>query len=275
MRINLFLIFLIFNFEFAIASSIDTMYVTSESMNKSIPNIVIIPDNYSTQKEKFPVLYLLHGAGDDYTSWITKVPGIKEYADKYNIIIVCPDGDHTSWYFDSPIDKQMNYETYISKELIAAIDNKYHTIRSRFARAITGASMGGHGAFYLSFKNQDIWGAAGSMSGGMDIRQFPNNWDLPERLGNYSEHKENWEKNTVINMVDMLKGDNLKLIFDCGVNDFFVDVNRRLHKKLLENKISHDYIERPGSHDWDYRVNSIKYQLLFFNDYFNLYKNPI
>lgn len=239
-------------------------------MNKSIPNIVILPDNYATQKEGFSVLYLLHGAGGDYTNWLSKVPSIKEYADIYNIIIVCPDGGTTSWYFDSPIDKGMKYETFISKELISAIDKKYNTSAEKTNRAITGLSMGGHGAFYLAFKHPDVWGAAGSMSGAVDIRSFPSNWDIHKRLGNYSKHKENWEENTVINMVYKLDGKNLKLIFDCGVDDFFYNANKRLHKKLVERNIPHDYIERPGNHNWNYWSNSIKYQLLFFNDYFKL-----
>jgi len=189
-------------------------------MNKSIANLVILPDSYALQKERFPVLYLLHGAGGDHKDWSTKVSDIKDYADTYNIIIVCPDGGKTSWYFDSPIDKEMNYETYVSKELIGAIDTKYNTLANRESRAITGLSMGGHGAFYLAFRHQDIWGAAGSMSGGLDIRPFPENWDLSKRLGDYAENRDQWEDNTVINMVHLLKGDNLKLIFDCGVNDF-------------------------------------------------------
>ncbi len=270
MRLNLILLFLISNSLFVFASSVDTVMVVSNSMNKSIPNIVIVPDNYSTQKEGFSVLYLLHGAGDDYTAWLSKVSSIKEYADKYNIIIVCPDGGTTSWYFDSPIDKEMKYETYISKELISAIDTKYNTLTKKTNRAITGLSMGGHGAFYLAFKHPDIWGAAGSMSGGLDIRPFPNNWDIHKRLGDYSKHKENWEENTVINMVYRLDGKNLKLIFDCGVDDFFYAANKRLHEKLVERNIPHDYIERPGSHNWNYWSNSIKYQLLFFSDYFKL-----
>src|SRR5690606_1283607 len=134
-----------------------------------------------------------------------------------------PDGGVTSWYFDSPIDPQMQYETYMSKELITRIDQTYRTLSDRSGRAITGLSMGGHGAFYLAFKHQDIWGAAGSMSGGVDLRPFPNNWDLAKRLGNYAEHKENWETNTVINLVHQLEGDHLKLIFDCGSSDFFYD----------------------------------------------------
>ena len=59
------------------------------------------------------------------------------------------------------------------------------------------------------------------------------------------------------------------LIFDCGIDDFFYDANRRLHEKLIERNIPHDYIERPGNHTWEYWTNSIKYQLLFFRDYFD------
>jgi S-formylglutathione hydrolase FrmB len=102
----------------------------------------------------------------------------------------------------------------------------------------------------------------------MDIRPFPNNWDISKRLGTYAQESQNWEKNTVINLLDLIKGGSLKIIFDCGVDDFFCTVNRNLHQKMLENKIPHDYIERPGQHTWDYWKNSIKYQLVFFNDFF-------
>ncbi|WP_241507256.1 alpha/beta hydrolase [Aquimarina sediminis] len=240
-------------------------------MNKNIRNVVILPNGYSTQKEKFPVLYLLHGVGGDYSDWVIKAPKIKEYSDKNNIIIVCPDAGVTSWYFDSPIDDQMNYETYISKELVNFIDTTYNTSPEKNSRAITGLSMGGHGALYLAFKHQDVWGAAGSMSGGVDICQFPNNWDIAKRLGEYSDNKKVWEQHTVTNLIPLLKGD-LKLIIDCGYDDFFFDVNKQFHNKLVKRKIEHDYIERPGKHNWDYWSNAIQYQFVFFNNFFDSYK---
>ena len=251
------------------SARIDTFMVTSKCMNKPIPNWVIVPDGYAASQKPLPVVYLLHGAGGDYKAWASNIPDILKYADQYNVILVCPDGASTSWYYDSPIDDKMKYETYIASELVGAIDQRYTTIKARSGRAITGYSMGGHGAFYLAFKHQDIWGAAGSLSGGVDIRPFPNNWDIHLRLGKYADHKNNWERNTVINMLDLLKGDQLKLIFDCGVDDFFYDVNRSLHQKLLERKIPHDYIERPGDHGWVYWSNAIKFQMLFFSNYFN------
>lgn len=137
------------------------------------------------------------------------------------MIIVCPDGAYGSWYLDSPIDPDFQYETYIAIELVNWIDKNYPTIPSRTGRAITGLSMGGHGALYLAFRHQDIFGAAGSMSGGVDIRPFPNNWDLEKRLGKQSEYPERWEQHTVIELLHLLTPNSLKLIIDCGTEDFF------------------------------------------------------
>lgn len=268
MKLRLIVFLIGINTLFASASRVDTLRVLSNSMNKKITNLVIVPDLYDEQNGQFPVLYLLHGASGDYTDWLKKAPHLKEYVDQYNFIIVCPDGGHNSWYFDSPLDKTMQYETYISAELISVVDEKYNTITNPSGRAISGLSMGGHGAFYLAFKHQDIWGAAGSTSGGLDIRPFPNNWDIAKRLGTYAENKDNWEENTVINMVYLINKESLKLIFDCGVDDFFYDTNKRMHQKLVQQNIPHDYIERPGNHNNEYWSNSIKYQLLFFDEFF-------
>ena len=250
------------------AAEIDTLVVYSKSMDKNIKNVIITPDKYKEKGTRYAVIYLLHGAGGNHKSWMEKTPELKTYADLYNVILICPDGDKTSWYFDSPVDKSMQYETYIAEELVAEVDAVFYTDATAEHRAITGYSMGGHGALYLAFKHSNIWGTAASMSGGVDIRPFPLNWDLSKRLGEYSEAPENWEKNTVINMVYLLNGENLNFLIDCGVDDFFYNANLRLHQKLLERNIPHDYIERPGGHTNQYWRNSIKYQMLFFNDFF-------
>jgi S-formylglutathione hydrolase FrmB len=273
MKQILFLLMILSGITRTYAAKVDTLKVVSSLMHKTITNIVIIPDGDKIPKNGFPVVYLLHGAYGNQNDWITKVPLIKEYADQYQLMIVCPDGGFTSWYFDSVIDSTMKYETYVSKELIVAIDTKYHTIADKKGRAITGLSMGGHGAFYLAFRHQDVWGAAGSMSGGLDIRPFPNSWDIAKRLGSFAGNKETWENNTDINLIYLLDGKSPKLIFDCGTSDFFYDCNKRMHTILLERNIPHDYTERPGKHDWQYWSNSIKYHLLFFNDFFNTNNN--
>lgn len=250
------------------AAVIDTIQVFSKSMQKDVPVIVMRPDSY-TSNEKFPVVYLLHGYSGNHLDWISKVKGFESYADKFNLLIVCPDGGFGSWYWDSPVDPKMKYETFVSNELIKAIDSKYSTISDRTGRGITGLSMGGHGGLFLGFRHQDVFGVAGSMSGGVDIRPFPNNWDMAKYLGPYSEKPENWEKLTVMNQLHLLKPNSLAIIIDCGTEDFFYAVNNKLHEELLYRNIPHDYYTRPGAHNWQYWTNSIKFQLLFMRNYFD------
>jgi S-formylglutathione hydrolase FrmB len=265
---QLFLLFIICISSNVVFGQIDTIEVYSKVMGRSIPSLVITPKDYDVENDKLPVLYLLHGAGGYFSNWLFRVPEIEQYADDYNLIIVCPDGDKASWYIDSPIDSSSQYESYITKELVPAIDQNYRTIRQRRGRAITGLSMGGHGAFYLAFRNQDVWGAAGSMSGGVDIIPFAEEWNMDEILGSYREHKKNWQNNSVINLTNLLDGE-LRLIFDCGTEDFFAEVNEALHQKLINEEVPHEYTIRPGNHNWDYWRNSIKYHLIFFDTFFH------
>jgi S-formylglutathione hydrolase FrmB len=183
------------------------------------------------------------------------------------MIIVCPDGKN-SWYWDSPVNPAMRYETYMIKELVAYIDSHYKTISDKKGRAITGLSMGGHGGLWLGFRHTDIFGACGSTSGGVDIRPFPDNWEMKNALGAYLENQERWNEYTVINQLDRIQSNAPAIIIDCGTGDFFFEVNEMLHKKLLSLRIPHDYIVRPGEHNGAYWKNAIEYQLLFFYLFF-------
>lgn len=263
----LYVAFFVLSPFFAHAAKVDTVITFSKAMKKEIKAIVIVPDAYSDGKN-YPVLYLLHGAGGSYAEWVNKVPNIKYLADLHKMIIVCPDGNVTSWYFDSPIDPSFKYETYVAIELVKFMDEKYKTIQSRTGRAISGLSMGGHGAFYLGIKHQNVYGAVGSMSGGVDILPFPNGWDLPKRLGTQNENLDNWKNNSVINLIPLLKTKSLAITFECGTSDFFFAVNEHLHQELLYRNIAHDYTTRPGGHTWEYWANAIKYQSQFFDDFF-------
>jgi S-formylglutathione hydrolase FrmB len=270
-RILLFILFAWF-FTQAHAAVVDTINVFSQKMHKNVRAVIITPDNYSSSSE-FPVVYLLHGYSGNHLDWINKAKGFEKAADQYNMIIVCPDGGFSSWYWDSPVDPESQYDTFISDELVKAIDSKYKTIKNRSGRGITGLSMGGHGALYLAIRHQDVFGVAGSMSGGVDIRPFPENWDMAKKLGSYAQYPERWENNTVINLLNRLTPNGLALIIDCGSDDFFFKVNENLHQQLLYRNIPHDYISRPGGHTWPYWTNAVKYQFLFMSNYFESAKH--
>ena len=261
------LILLLFLSSNLYASQLDTIAIFSDAMQKEIKCAVITPEGMEAS-DNLPVVYMLHGFSGNYGTWVNKPFATQELADLYSVIIVSPDGGYSSWYWDSPIDPKIRYETFVSKELVEYIDSNYPTIKGREGRAITGLSMGGQGALYLSFRHQDIFGAAGSMSGGVDIRLFPNNWSMQAVIGDPKIHPENWEEYTMMNQLDLLKPNSLALIIDCGTEDFFYDVNETLHRELLKRKISHKYMTDEGAHNAKYWQESLLYHMLFFSEFF-------
>lgn len=250
------------------AGTVDTVMVYSNAMHRPISCVVIKPDTYKKKGRTFPTVYLLHGYSGKYSNWIMKVPALKQLVDDYQLIIVCPDGGYAGWYIDSPVDSLSKYETYVGTEVPDYIDAHYKTIKDRNARAITGLSMGGHGGLYLGFRHADTFGACGSMSGGVDLRPFPKNWEISKVLGDSAQYPANWENYSVVTIARNKPSQTLAIIIDCGVDDFFYPVNQALHVQLLAMHIQHDYITRPGQHDWAYWSNAVLYQLLYFKNFF-------
>lgn len=246
------------------AAKVDTLLVKSPSMNKEIEVVVVSPDVADTKA--CPVIYLLHGYGGNARTWIG-ISDLPKIADEKGLFFVCPDGKNT-WYWDSPLNADVRYETFISNELVSYVDSHYKTVADRKGRAITGLSMGGHGAMWNGLRHSDVFSAAGSTSGGVDIRPFPKNWEMSIQLGEKDQYPDNWERYTVINLVPTLKKGQIALIFDCGDSDFFLEVNKNYHEALLKQGIDHDFITRPGNHDSHYWNNSIDYQILFFYKHF-------
>ena len=251
------------------AAKVDTLLIKSPSMNKDVQVVVVTPDAALGKKAvACPTIYLLHGYGGNAKTWIDIKPNLPQIADEKGIIFVCPDGKN-SWHLDRPLNPSYRYETFISSELVKYIDEHYKTIADRKGRAITGLSMGGHGAMWNAIRHKDTFGAGGSTSGGMDIRPFPKNWDMSKQLGEYESNKEVWDNHTVINQLDRLKDGSLAIIIDCGADDFFLQVNKAAHEALLKRGIGHDFIIRPGAHNPRYWNNAIDYQVLFFKKFFN------
>jgi S-formylglutathione hydrolase FrmB len=266
---KLLLFLLLFSFK-SYAASVDTVQIYSNAMHRAIKAVVITPEGYASKTDRYPVVYLLHGYSGNYANWLKRAPVILTLADAYQVMIICPDGQD-SWYMDSPIDTSVRFETYVGTEIPAYIDAHYRTKADRAHRAICGLSMGGQGAFYLGIRHQDTFGAVGSLSGAVDTRTYPKNWGVIQLLGTIEEHRENWDQFAIIEAVDKgkLKRGSLAIIFECGVDDALIDVNRALHEKLLAKNIDHDYAEKPGEHNWKYWTNAIEYQMLFFHKFFS------
>ncbi|MBI4578661.1 MAG: hypothetical protein HY718_03110, partial [Planctomycetes bacterium] len=242
--------------------------------------MVVVPHEYlrdageGVSAKRYPVVYLLHGYAVTYTRYDEKFREagrrLVDLADRFGAILVMPDGNRSSWYLDAfpdlPDAADWQYERIIIEHAIPAVDGRYRTWAERAGRGITGMSMGGHGALYLAARHPGLFAAATSMSGLMILRNTTNPQDLAKRLGRLEEHRLRWIEHSVLQQADKFVGRDVALLLDCGWDDPFVWDHRMLHDKLMRLGVAHDYIERPGKHEWPYWINALPYHLQFITD---------
>ena len=205
--------------------------------------------------KKYPVLYLLHGAGDDYTAWNSRAGGkISALVKRFGLIVVTPDGDPYGWFADSPYDRANQIETFFMEELIPHVEKHLPALPGR--RGIAGLSMGGHGAVVLALRHPGAFQAVSSMSGVLDITRHYGQWQLERVFGPYTpENIKQWRMHSAywlsVEHKDGLKGLPILVTVASGDESVLPD-NRSYHKMLEETGVDHDYREAPGRHDWDF-----------------------
>ena len=273
MRLGLFAVMFSMS---AFSATLETVRVHSEAMNREIPVTVMLPDGYSRDASaRFPVVYMLHGANDNHTTFADEVG--RKGVDDGGFIGVCPDGNRTSWWFDSPVNPRLRYETFVAKELVAWVDRRYRTRAKREGRAITGGSMGGHGACWIGFRHRNTFGAIGNIYGGVDVRRHKNGWKpwgLLGCLGDYGTSKEVWERHMCVTEAESLRNGDVNLITIVGTGDFFLEDNRALHRILTKNNVAHLHLEVQGAdrnhscHTHPFRKMAAKIVFRYFRNYF-------
>lgn len=274
----LFLLLLLFPSILVAQGRVDTISVYSPSMKKTLKAAISIPSGYENEQSRYPVVYLLHGGSGAFSDWHQKVTEngiVNQMAEQHKVLIVTPGVGPASYYYDSPLLDTVRYETYMIQELIPFIDKNYRTLAQKESRAITGLSMGGHGAITLAAKHPTLFIAAGSMSGvmnidtdlwkvGEDFRSLRKKGQI-EMLGPINYQGPLFNPYTAVGLVDQLKNQNVSLIIDCGVDDFLIETNRQMHSLLMEKKVAHEYIERPGAHTWNYWTEALPVQFFFLS----------
>ena len=165
-----------------------------------VPSIpLLIKDSMKSGEERFPVIYLLHGAYDSGDAW-NKAMGkeLQKIADEKRVIIVAPSSEPFGWYVNSPFIVQNQIESFLVKELVPHIDSLYPTTKKR---ALAGLSMGGHGAMLLGFKHPKTFPSVASISGVLDIRLHAKQWKIKNLLGDFSQNQDLWKKNSVLALI--------------------------------------------------------------------------
>ena len=243
-----------------VSPRVQTVKFQSKLINTTLPYNVILPVDYDAAgTTRYPVLYLLHGLTGHYTDWLTRT-NIADYAAEYRLIVVMPEGND-GWYIDGPNDNE-KYESYILRELIPDVQQRYRTIDARYGRAIAGLSMGGYGAIRFGLKSPGTFVFAGSMSGAFGITRFTerdisgtiwqSTWKLFGPLGSDTR-----KSNDLLDVVNALTPQRIAglpfLYLDCGTEDsVFFPANGELAGAMAEKKVPHEYRQLPGDHSWTY-----------------------
>jgi putative tributyrin esterase len=231
-----------------------TVEYKSTLMNTTAPFNVILPVGYDQSVRRYPVLLLLHGLTGHYDNWVTKT-NLVLYARKYPLIIVMPEGGD-SWYVNgvAPGDK---WEDYIFKEVIPYVNAHYRTLPDSREWAVAGLSMGGYGAIKFALKYSGQFALAASMSGALDAPTWKGaelgDWEAVPRSIHAAFGPDGapaHDANALTTLLGHAKQPLPFLYLDCGTEDHLLESNRRFADLLQSKRIPHEYIERPGIHDW-------------------------
>lgn len=233
----------------------DTIAIATDLVKPSPVKVTVaLPASYLNLSDtaRYPVVYLLNGYSGNHTDYAFH-NSLDSLATAYGVIFVCPDG-RDSWYWNSPVDKSMQMESFITETLVPEIDRLYRTEADASHRAIAGLSMGGHGALWLAIRHPDIWSRTGSMSGGVDItpHRFHKRWKMSRRLGPYASDPAVWKAHSVMSLADSIEPGKTDIIITCGDSDIFIEENNALSRALADRGISHVFRTSEGNHSWNY-----------------------
>lgn len=235
----------------------------SEVLDMEQPFNVILPQISMSEAErgnrKFPVLYLLHGLGGDHTSWLRK-SNIERYAAQYGLAVVMPNVNRS---FYTNMKYGLDYYTYITREIPHIVRSYFPVSDKREDNYIAGLSMGGYGAFMIALRNPEMFSAAASLSGALDLTVFLDSEDerlapMTEILFGSAEDFINSDYN-LIRLLSKANREKLPRLFQCcGTEDYIYPLNVSFKAAADRFGIDITYEEGPGDHEWGYWDTNIQ-----------------
>ncbi|MDA9160341.1 esterase family protein [Flavobacteriaceae bacterium] len=279
----LFIIITSTNFIFAQSKVFDNLTMKSEILNMERNYAVYLPPDYETSSRSYPVLYLLHGLGDDQTGWI-QFGEVKKIADNSILngnatpmIIIMPDADTgVIGYFNIPSRNWM-YEDFFFEELMPYVESKYRIKSNKRFRAISGLSMGGGGTITYALHRPDLFSAAAPLSaatGSLDIDKSIQRLNSFGFKYNRDEVRSLLKSNHPLELIDDIplnKLNSVRWFIDCGDDDYLYEDNSLLHIAFSDRGINHEYRVRDGAHNWTYWRGSLPKVLEFVSQSFHQY----
>ncbi|WP_195759247.1 alpha/beta hydrolase [Pedobacter puniceum] len=248
-----------------------SLVLKSAILNKEMKYSIYLPLDYDKNNETYPVLYLLHGYGDNENAWIDYGKIFESLNQdvltrlNFQMIIVMPDALKT--YYMNNYNGSVKYEDYFFKEFIPHIESVYRIKKSKNYRAISGLSMGGFGSFLYALKYPEYFKVVAPLSSA--VRTDEELVSMKDSIYNRSAYayllgsnlkgrkrlNKTWYENAIIHLINNSDADSLKSIkwyIDCGDDDYLLNGNIYTHLALAQKRIPHELRIRNGEHNWKY-----------------------
>jgi enterochelin esterase-like enzyme len=261
----------------------DNLSLSSKILKSDRKFAIYLPPDYETSNRTYPVLYLLHGAGDDQTGWV-QFGEVLSLADESvrngtatPMIIVMPDANTGRRGYYNDIKGDWNYEDFFFKELMPYVEKKYRIKQEKRSRAVAGLSMGGGGTFIYALHHPELFSSACPLSaavGSLSLDDAKKNVrkNTPEATDQAIETY--YKTYSALPLLDTLTGDRKKAIrwyIDCGDDDFLYEGNSLVHIAMRKNEIPHEFRTRDGGHTWTYWRAALPKVLEFVSQAFHQY----
>lgn len=262
----------------------DQLSHKSKILNTDRNFAIYLPPDYDTSQRSYPVLYLLHGAGDDQTGWV-QFGEVLHIADKAiaegkvtPMIIVMPDAFTNRLGYFNDIRGDWNYEDYFFEEFMPYVEQTYRIKSEKRYRAIAGLSMGGGGSFIYALRHPELFSSSCPLSAYIGPTTV-------EEVQSFAKYYMNFEvdtlaaqhyfpKHNVLSLIENVAIEQMKSVrwyIDCGDDDFLYEGNSLVHIALKKKEIPHEYRVRDGAHTWTYWRDSLPDVLKFVSDAFHQY----
>jgi enterochelin esterase-like enzyme len=254
----------------------DNLSLPSKILKMDRKYAIYLPPDYYTSERSYPVLYLLHGAGDDQTGWVQfgEVLTIADEAIKSGaataMVIVMPDANTGKRGYVNDVKGEWRYEDFFFQEFMPFIESKYHIKAEKRYRAVGGLSMGGEGTFIYALHHPELFSAACPLSAATGPKNIDdlNNYRLWPGVESIADSVKElyFNRYSVLSLIQNMPDDQKKAVrwyIDCGDDDFLYEGNCLVHIAMRQKEIPHEFRIRDGAHNWTYWRESLPKVLEF------------
>ncbi|HOX82910.1 MAG TPA: alpha/beta hydrolase-fold protein [Chryseolinea sp.] len=262
----------------------DNLSLPSKILKGDRKYAVYLPDGYETSQRSYPVLYLLHGGGDDQTGWV-QFGEVQRIADKAisdgsatPMIIVMPDANTGQRGYYNDVKNEWRYEDFFFEEFMPFVESKYRIKKDKRYRAVAGLSMGGGGTFIYALHHPELFSSACPLSASTgpltleDTKAYLTQRNI--KADNDAQMEAYYKKYSVLAQLNAITDENKKAIrwyIDCGDDDFLFEGNSLAHIAMRKKEIPHEFRIYDGGHSWTYWRKALPTVLSFISDAFHQY----